>query len=156
MVARERAGLDSSAGSIWRSASEPPLRPDSAADNQPKLLRVLERAFFSIFRFRSKEGQPMVVFGTGSAWPCTEFFKETGRQDLRPAYPDRERSAAMKASNSSTYQTSVCTRVLKLTSGSSPWVVCTLDSVPVILARFESRESAEAWQGRVSSNTKAA
>ena len=63
----------------------------------------------------------------------------------------------MTAFDSSTFEKSVSTRVLKLTtSGSSPWVVCTLDAVPVILARFESRDAAEAWCNKLKMKSKAA
>ena len=53
----------------------------------------------------------------------------------------------MTASSSREFKSAVTTRILKLeTSGDDPWVVCTLDAVPIILARFPSRESAEQWQ----------
>ncbi|MEE2907744.1 MAG: hypothetical protein VX527_07915 [Planctomycetota bacterium] len=63
----------------------------------------------------------------------------------------------MTASKASMFESTLSTRVLKLTtSGSMPWVVCTLDAVPVILARFEDRAGAEAWQEQLRSRSRAA
>ena len=63
----------------------------------------------------------------------------------------------MTASSSREFKSAVTTRILKLeSSGDDPWVVCTLDAVPIILARFASRESAERWQAGLSMNMRAA
>ena len=63
----------------------------------------------------------------------------------------------MTASKSSMFEPSLSTRVLKLTTtGSMPWVVCTLDAVPVILARFEDRVGAETWQEQLRARSRAA
>ncbi len=49
------------------------------------------------------------------------------------------------------------TRVLRLNSASEkPWVVCTLDAVPVILARFSCQTEAENWQGNLTPRQEAA
>jgi hypothetical protein len=64
---------------------------------------------------------------------------------------------AMTASSSREFESAVTTRILKLESASSdPWVVCTLDAVPIILARFSSRETAEHWQAGLSMKMRAA
>ncbi|MCH2162683.1 MAG: hypothetical protein MK085_12530 [Phycisphaerales bacterium] len=63
----------------------------------------------------------------------------------------------MNASNSSMFETTLGTRVIKLGgSGNNPWVVCTLDAVPVILARFTNRETAVDWQNRLRTRARAA
>ncbi|MCH2152177.1 MAG: hypothetical protein MK089_02440 [Phycisphaerales bacterium] len=64
---------------------------------------------------------------------------------------------AMNASSSHKFESAVTTRILKLESASAdPWVVCTLDAVPIILARFSTRESAEQWQAGLRMKTRAA
>ena len=45
------------------------------------------------------------------------------------------------------YSSGPSTRILKIErANSSPWVVCTQDAVPIILARFATQEQAEQWQ----------
>ncbi|MAT81859.1 MAG: hypothetical protein CMJ29_09495 [Phycisphaerae bacterium] len=132
------------------------IRRQVGADNAPGRLRHLQKTNSVIFRFRSKDGRSMVLLGAGRRGPEPNFsqIRVAKTCGLHAIW---ERQTAMNASNSSMFQNSVCTRVLKLTtSGSNPWVVCTLDSVPVILARFESREAAEAWHNQLSSKSKAA
>ncbi len=63
----------------------------------------------------------------------------------------------MKAPNTQASRAPVMTRVLRLnTAGENPWVVCTLDAVPVILARFSCQAEAENWQGSLSPRQQAA
>lgn len=101
----------------------------------------------------------MVIFGVGPraiqavldrpVWAIWQGFWNRDRTPL-------ERNA-MKATNTQASCTPVTTRVLRLnTSGENPWVVCTLDAVPVILARFSSQTDAENWQGSLSPRQQAA
>ena len=63
----------------------------------------------------------------------------------------------MTASNSPTFDSSLSTRILKLESSmATPWVVCTLDAVPIILARFENLAAAEVWQQGLCGRNRAA
>ena len=63
----------------------------------------------------------------------------------------------MNASRSPMFDVSVSTRIIKLQgNATAPWVVCTLDAVPVILARFENRAAAQAWQQGLGNRRQAA
>ena len=153
MVAGERAELDPRP---WMMAGRGPDGDLVGTDNVPERLTRLRWEIFNIFQFSSKEARPMVLLGTGLRGLVLSFAKNRVAKTCG-LHSTWEGKTAMKASNSSTLQSSVCTRVLKLTTtGSNPWVVCTLDSVPVILARFECRQAAEAWQSRIASKSKAA
>lgn len=53
----------------------------------------------------------------------------------------------MTVEYSQAVQNSRNTRIICLnTTSDTPWVVCTMDAVPVILARFSSHTKAKDWQ----------
>ncbi|MDG2093959.1 MAG: hypothetical protein P8J89_01655 [Phycisphaerales bacterium] len=63
----------------------------------------------------------------------------------------------MNTMNNQVSRNTASTRVLRLnTAEKNAWVVCTLDAVPVILARFDCRSEAENWQGALSTRQQAA
>lgn len=100
----------------------------------------------------------MVIFGVG---PFRFRLSRRVSQELLPGSRIRFMSAQerniMNASNCQINRNTATTRVLRLnTSDKNAWVVCTLDAVPVILARFDCRSQAESWQGTLSSRKQAA